>query len=622
MARNPNIHHSTAESPFDEKPTSAFEEIVADVKGTGETTPEDVLEAVYKGVNPDIIDGGDGAAIAHVYESIRQLPDVSSDIVTTLGKVNQDQQTSGLSGSPDIHEQRLFTLGVAELYLSKKRHDLRKLDTAVADDPSSKVGDVQALIDTIVPTVPEDQREKFEKDKQAVGYLLSAEDREKAEQLRQSVAGEYYKIATDFAGRITTDDENKQLHAVRAKVADLTKRDAAEAHALEVLQAYLPKLDEVPEAAKQLGNAEDIEQAKANLKELEQQLGMLYAMREQKSRVDISMRREKNQQLLADYRAASNKLFMLENAAMLDDANVSEEEKIEAVALHTLKQGRALEEAKLAQDGRTRFRRVIHKLGEQISKHPYITGLVSLTGGVLLSTVTAGAAAGVTAGALAYIKAEHLHQKKRKSRDADALIIDNEDSRDDLYNSLVDVVDSRYDDEEDYRLDRAAIAEMLEHGHGANEALLEGRVKKEQWRRMGTMAIAGAVGGVGWLGAHHLGFDQNNWGGDTTHAAPIAPETPAPGPDVPHTPDWPSAPEVPVHEFAPGTFTAHPGDGYYNILERMGVPAAERYNVLASVTQELGKYSYFQPGDPLPRIPRPGSLPQGAIDILTKAVSR
>lgn len=114
-------------------------------------------------------------------------------------------------------------------------------------------------------------------------------------------------------------------------------------------------------------------------------------------------------------------------------------------------------------------------------------------------------------------------------------------------------------------------------------------------------------------------------GGEPGGGAPGPQEVPGGTPDdggIHVNPPGPEAPVPAPHEFAPGTFNVHHGEGYYDIMQRMGIPAEARDDVLASVRRQLAPYSYFEPGDPMPRIPRAGTLPQGAIDILTKAAGR
>ncbi len=642
MARNPDILQGTAPSPFDDEPTIPYDGSDDDAAGTstGETVSDNTVEAVLQGLNPDIIEGRNNAAIAHVYETARKLPDVSRDVVATLGKVNHDRQVSAIS-APDIHEKNLLKLGVAELYLSKKRHDLRKLDASVADDPSSKVGDVQAFIDTVLPTVPENEREEYEKDKQIVAYLLSSDKREETEQLRQHAASEYYAIATDFVDRDITGEEKQQLQAAKAKVTELTKRDAAEARALEVMQAYLPKLSETPET-----DEVTPESAQEQLQQMRSQYAELHASRQKKvfgfdrrNPKSLNNKAIEAQGIERRYKTAVQTMIAAEIAAKAAAGEKFADEAAlnEFIATRTVDEAMALDKETIEQYGKNNG-----KLGKFInwvagrkengepdpSKLKMFArmsilgvagaGLVAATvafGGAPLAAIASGA---VTSGKLyATFEARGRHNRMKKTP---GLL-----KKEDVIANLQSVEnDEIYDPETQELRDRTYGEYVFKKMEYSSNLIKNAANRETNWQKLhATKRLLGAVAigvGVG-VGARMIGHALN---GVDAHGA--SPDVPTPGhPDVPQqTPEWPSAPDVPapVHEFAPGTFVAHNGDGYYNILERMGVPAADRYNVLASVTKELSKYSYFQPGDPLPRIPRPGSLPQGAIDILTKAVSR
>lgn len=641
MARNPDILQGTAPSPFDEHPTLPFEGFDdSAVSEAGEGTSADTGETVGAAPDAAVTEWKDKKTVDLVYEGVRRRLDVPWDVVKVMGQLNRKHETTAMS--PDPLEEELLKLGSAELYLSQKRQELREFDPATAADPADKVGEVQAFIDKVLPSTPEDQRDKFEKDKEILAYLTAPDEfKQETEQLRETAASEFYSKATD--------DAYPDIKPEMKKLQELTMRETLEAKALETLHAYLPKLGEIPETEEpeQAEQTEEIEQTvQEQLQQLRSQYAELHASRQKKvfgldrrNPHALNNKAIEAQGIERRYKAAVQAMIAAEIAAKAAAGEKFADEAAlnEFIATRTVDEAMALDKETIEQYSKNngKLGKFINWVaGRKANGEPDPSKLkmfarMSILGvagaGLVAATVAFGGAplAAIASGAVAsgklYATFEARGRHNRMKKTPGLL------KKEDVIASLQSVEnDEIYDPETQELRDRTYGEYVFKKMEHSSDLIKNAANRETNWQKLhATKRLLGAVAigvGVG-VGARMIGHALN---GVDAHGA--SPDVPTPGhPDVPQqTPEWPSAPDVPapVHNFAPGTFVAHNGDGYYDILQRMGVPAADRHDVLASVTKELSKYSYFQPGDPLPRIPRPGSLPQGAIDILTKAVSR
>ena len=447
------------------------------------------------------------------------------------------------------------------------------------------------------------------------------DDDKELDELRDTAVSMYYQTATN-----ATPDQAVEVAALRDKVEQLrahvtseAKRFEEDSLTLELVAKYLdkipgaddqePTLDDEPQDS---ATTQEIIDMKNELAELEKQIGLRYAKREEKAG-GFRKKNTENDDLLEEYRDLSRELFKAEHADMLDDPNVATSEKLEAIDTFMFEQGRKLEDAKLEQDGRGRFKKVITAIGRQMRKHPYLAGITSFGLAAGVGVLTGGAAAGVTAGALAYIRAEDRHQEIKANR-----------------KRLFDENGQPAYDEFTGDVDTDTLDEILNERLAANEDKFEDRVKKEKRRRLGSIAIGVGVGGVSFALAHNLiGMDalgNDHAAGATAPEAPAQqPDVPTPGEGAPAPADIPPAPEAPVlgAEYPQGTFYAQSGDGFYDVLNNMGVEAWQRDDILARASDELINQGYaYQMPDGMPGIPNVGELPQGAIDILVKAAGR
>ena len=563
---------------------------------------------------------------AMLYDTLSKVPGTPIDLITTLDQVN-DRLKGSADGTAIVYEEYVLALAKAEVEYAINRNESDKAEAKLDDPVASTEKVLEAIEATIENTTDEDKlKALFQHKRMMEDYLDSAaaddeedtDDDKELDELRDTAVSTYYQTATN-----ATPDQAVEVAALRDKVEQLRAHVTSEAKRFEedslTLELVAKYLDKIPDADDQEPTLDDEPQdpattqeiidMKNELAELEKQIGLSYAKREEKAG-GFRKKNTENDDLLEEYRDLSRALFKAEHADMLDDPNVSTSEKLEAIDTFMFEQGRKLEDAKLEQDGRGRFKKVITAIGRQMRKHPYLAGITSFGLAAGVGVLTGGAAAGVTAGALAYIRAEDRHQEVKANR-----------------KRLFDENGQPGYDEFTGDVDTDTLDEILNERLAANEDKFEDRVKKEKRRRLGSIAIGVGVGGVSFALAHNLiGMDAlgSDHAAGSNYVAPeqadIPPihEIPTPG-DIAPTPELPT----PGFEYPQGTFTAGSGDGFYDILNNMGVEAWQRDDILARASDELINQGYaYQMPDGMPGIPSVGELPQGAIDILVKAAGR
>lgn len=258
--------------------------------------------------------------------------------------------------------------------------------------------------------------------------------------------------------------------------------------------------------------------------------------------------------------------------------------------------------------------------------------------GLAAGTVASGGALGwalasgaVTTGKL-YANFEARGRHNRVKKGANGLRLNRMDVLESLQRqgSDLEVYDPKLDA---YRL--ATFDDHLDAKSKLSTQLVEKAANKEtnRQKRHVTKRLVGAVAigvGIGTL-SHAFGHGINGQdahsfapNGDHPGGAPygdIPGGTPEIGPgDAPG-----SVPDIqaPTPEFSPDTFYAQRGDGFYDILQNMGVDAAHRDDVLARASNELfNKGLAYKMENGLPGIPRPGYLSQSTIDVLMRAAGK
>lgn len=529
------------------------------------------------------------------------------------------------------HEESILALARSEAARARERDARQYYDLSVGDD---ELGFARELQQTQYQMATDNSLDEAAKTMHGhaagvIGRFIERQESDGSE-AAQASAATLYDMGKKHLDTYTSDSpvEAGQYAAEFAKLSNDVKSatlDLENEHgdynvALTLIDQLVEMADDDDDERTAPTGERSRAVIEAELAAVEKEYGLLYAKREEKVlATDVLSRTSRgNKALELQHRELSRELFKLEKGEFLRDPSTTHADRLQALNQYIFDRGHALEEKKLESDGRSRFKKLIHKMGEKITKHPYITAIIAAPTALALSTVTAGAAAGLTAGMLAYVKAEHRHYTVKQGRER---LFESAASSDTALDA------SAYEEfmgTQDY--DEDAMDELFDHAMSQNRNKLEKRVVREQARRLGSIGIGLAVGGFGWLGAHHFGLDH--LGGDNASAAPSGPsgDVPAPNAPAPVTPaDAPHMPnvQVPHHNFAPDTFTVHHGDGFYDILKNMGVDPSQRDDVLAKATKELYQRGFaYRMADGLPGIPGTGHLSQGAIDILVKAAGK
>ncbi len=340
----------------------------------------------------------------------------------------------------------------------------------------------------------------------------------------------------------------------------------------------------------------------------------------------------KGDTLKEDYVALCREQFLAENDEFLRDPNTTHADRLQKLNEYTFARGQELEDRKREIDGRSRFKRAIHKMGKVITKHPYITGFVSAGLGLGLSTITAGAAAGVVGGALAYIKAEQKRYDAKQNRESAFT-----DQAKEANGMALQFSPEAFKLSSEYDAD--TMNDLFDRAMSINSnSMLEKQVRGERLRRLRSVGYGALGAAAGWTLAHLGGLDH--LGADNADAAPAhnpdatsgqggAPDTqPGVQPDAAPSVSPDQMPTIPdaqltVHDFQPGTFNVQANEGWYNVLDRMGITdQMQQYNILSKAAGPLYEngFAYEMPNG-FPGIPATGDLPQGAIDILIKAAT-
>lgn len=626
-----------APSPMDTEPTVPIEfrddqsaaEVIEEL-GVGQTGEQNHSESPFIAY----ADGLDLAPLKQkekgfstvdtLHNLLQHAPDKRSDIVDVIAKI-RDEKLYGQGRKTLIrtYEEPLIELGMSEYSRQYEQAKLHGDTLAVDDDPVGKARSIrEGLGRAIADETDAMKKSKLEEKAAAIDGFIGRSDndelREQANRLWENAASTYYDAAKANYPNRPTD----AIQDARKDVLQLEAINTQDAVALEYIASHLKHVETPADDAEQ----PEAESVKARLAEIERELGLLYAKREEVALFDVEKNSHAYKMLREEYAAKSRELFMIENAELLNDPNANYTDVLKKMNEAVFASGRKLEDQKLEQDGRSRFKKTIHSIGRWMRKHPILAGAASATATVLVAAGTGGAASGLVAGTLAYIRAEDRHQEVKAKRER--LFDDNSLPNYDLDSAReAEILNGRSAAD----LTEDQIEWLIDKRLNQNRELFEKRVSREKRRRLGSIGIGLAVGGGifaithGFLGMDAFGNHHDGSGAHGLSPETPSPEAPAPGEpigpgDAPHPPiDVPT----PTHEFAPGTFHANHGDGFYQILKNMGVEASQRDEVLAKASKDLLKQGFaYKMEDGLPGIPRPGNLPQGAIDILIKAAGK
>jgi len=325
----------------------------------------------------------------------------------------------------------------------------------------------------------------------------------------------------------------------------------------------------------------------------------------------------KYRSLHRNYQAASRRVFNLLNPNLHEDASLSNTDRIRRVAEYTVGEARKLDLATLS-----KYKDINSPLGKLIEKygnmHIVPKVLLGVGASALAGFATGGLATFGVSGSFMAVGLEASHRKKRAAG-ADMLKFDVE--------KLVGIYGEN-------NLSGDNAKQVISALHGAINRRVakqfENRIENAQRvraaRTVGSYAVASLVG----YGSHHIPggwFDGSHGllgGHELTHAAtpahpaPSAPHAPAPAPAPNHVP----APAPEIHT-GPSHFYAHSNEGWYEVMQNMGIDASHRHDILLKAAPELYKnHLAYHMADGLPGIPNTGFISQQAIDIISHAAGR
>lgn len=311
----------------------------------------------------------------------------------------------------------------------------------------------------------------------------------------------------------------------------------------------------------------------------------------------------KHKELYKAYHVASQQLFRLNNADMLQDGAVSQVEKVRRIAEYTVEEAKKLDLEILEKykNTKTRFGKLLEKYGNMNLAGKILFGIGA---SALAGFATGGAGTFAVSGTL---MAAGVNAKQRKARAAGG----------NMLNFDVDDIGAGL---EDFDLGDLNDSQQVAKLHDVMNARVKGdmdrRVEKAQKKTglstVGSYAVAGALG----YGVHHLpgGWLDGSNGflhHDTASAMPGDGITP------PHVPELPAVDPGNVMELHEGlsNIVAHPGMGMYEAAQHAGFNISQEDLLRAGPELYRHGLAYMMP-DGLPGIPNPGTMPQATIDVL------
>lgn len=576
-----------------------------------------------------------------------------------------------LADSATRKDNYLMKYDIAILQLARveavRAHETELLKDVELDTDDIVLGRVHQLhaklYDTSVDTSLSDQdRAKNALANQYVGHFLDRHADDDEPGSPQELAVNLYAVAKEryqTPSKANGDAYQQALTKVREATIDL---DENYEFAAPIIKDGLALLDAPAPAMQRLDDAHD-EALKINAKwdevdSIEKELAASYAKREEKTRVLGG----ENGFLKHQYQNELRELFKLQNKDLLKDPNKTPAERLEILNKFMFDRGHKLEEMKEAQADNAKSlwkKKVTLKLGNFLrNRHPLVAAAAGVAASVAVGIATGGVLAGATAAGFAYARREAGQQADKENRSK--LFTD-----DQRVGNLSTLKQSDYAKAFDgHEFSDNDLHSLFDHLLSLNSEKFESRVTEEQNRRLRSLGIAAATGLAASAVAHSplLSWESFGYAGNNADVLPTdlpAPEA-TPDPEVPdagapeaggdggagETPQ--SSPETTPHEswfgdlvpedydgyngsghydpsdygYSTEMFNVQPGQGFYNILENMGVEPSLRDDVLARAADELYANGYaYQMPDGLPGIPDPGQLPQGAIDILIKAAA-
>lgn len=587
-------------------------------------------------------------------------PDYDKGIGSVLEAIQADQAARP-SDVVNKYESEIVQLARVEAVRAHERTILAGVELDSDDVVLGRVHDLyDKFYDGSVDTTLTDQaRTKNAVAKEQVAEFLDRHADDDEPESPQQYAVELYTIAKKHYGALGTPQSGTHARAysdARYKIQTVTtKLNKDYDLAAPIIKDALAQLDAATaqQPPQNSDRAQEIQAKKTKLQEIEATLGTSYAKREEHM-LGIG---PQDTELKVEYQEHLRELFKLENEEFLRDPAKTPAERLEAINKFMFDRGRDLE-GKMpgAEKVQGKLKKTAIKIGSWMSRRHWLTqAAVGVGASMAVGFATGGMLAGATAAGLAYARAEAAQQKAKENRVK--LFVDDQAQREANLEALKKSDHSNVLN--DHRFNDEDLDELFDHAFTLNDSKFENQIFNEQRRRLGSVGLAAGAGALGWGMAHftvnpeHIGFGGNNAAEAYYDVDPApgegngagAPEsgsegnsgdsgtggdTPPPTSENPPHTSWfgdltlenYDGSGLENHDYAPGTFTAHYGEGYFDIMERMGIPADQRLGILNSVNDQLSQYSYYEPGDPLPRIPHSGLLPQGAIDILIKAAAK
>lgn len=594
-------------------------------------------------------------------------PDFDKGIGAVLDAIEADK-TARPGDSINTYERDIIKFARTEAVRAYENNLLKDVELDTDDIVLGRVHQLYEKFDTISvdPSLDDHARARAEVSKERVGHFLDRHADDDEPESPQKHAVELYAVAKKHYAALGTPQTGAHARAYSDALYQVHKATPAlhehyEAAAPQIKDA-LAQLDATVQP---LDNGYD-EALKINAKwdevdAAEKQLAASYAKREEKAR---GLGGE-NGFLKHQYQNRLRELFVLEHKDSLSDPSKTPAQRLEIFNKYMFDRGHKLEESMPGADKvQGKFKKIAIKIGESMMKrHWLLQAGFGMGAAAVVGVLSGGALAGATAAGLAYARREAGQQADKKNRAK-------------LFADDQRAANLRALEESDHAsafnthgFSDSDLANLFDHSLSLNSQKFENRIIGEQNRRARSLGIAAMTGVAGFTVAH--GFTPlEDFGtylnGGTAEALPVDspasdvdPNSPDPGApeangdgagpeaddkskspevengswfgdwrpegyeEVPSGHDGPAHYDVADYGYNPEMFNVQPGQGFYNVLENMGVEPSLRDDVLARAADELYANGYaYQMPDGLPGIPSAGSLPQGAIDILIKAAAK
>lgn len=564
-------------------------------------------------------------------------------IGSVLESIQTDYEARGEMGYLQ-YEMDVLEFAKSEAVRAREQDLLDDYDLSVGDDELGFAKELQSKQEALanLPDINDAAKQTHQVAAGIIGKFVERHEGYDSD-AAQLAAAEYLEVSKkqlDAYGPGSTEDPDVYVQQVvelsqkvKGATLDLYNTHKNYGQAVAIIDHLVVEADQASDAAAAVPTSAQGTAPSTTLENAQAALATKYAKQEERLRPIEGAKKlmGKGDTLKQEYVALCREQFFAENEAFLKDPNTTHADRLQKLNEYTFARGKELDDKKRETDGRSRFKRIIHRLGKTMTKHPYVTGILAAGFGLGLSTVTAGAAAGVVGGALAYIKAEQKRYDAKGQRDS----VFTQQAKD-ANEMVMQFSPEAYKLSSEYDAD--TMGELFDHAMSLNDRLLKKDVRNERLRRARSVGYGALGAAAGWTLAHLSGL--NHLGADNADATPAhnpdaagqqgAPDAQKPGvqPDAAPSvsPDqMPAMPEtqLTVHDFQPGTFNVQANEGWYNVLDRMGITdQAQQLDILSKAAGPLYEngFAYEMPNG-FPGIPSTGDLPQGAIDILIKAAT-